>query len=345
MIKLENENILKLIFSSIKLSTTRDLIPTTKNKIISNILIRLLSYKNIFKTIGNSRKILNNEDSRDIRSIAMLPDGNLISSCFNSINIWDVNGKQCIKTIPETQYYNFIILLPNDVIVTSTPIGEIKFLDVKDDFNCIKKIFIKSWVYKAFLLTSGKLICYSFVDYEEGFPFSITLIDYNNNYECKEFNNHDYRVSALANLPGNKLATAIEVRKIIKIWTFEDDDIKFVKNLKGHCYVVTSLLVIEKENLLLSGSFDKTIRVWDIVNDFYCVRTICIDSIVKCFMLLPNGYFAFSCSRGDIKILNLASYECINKIHCGESKILTVLLLKDKRIASVSGDKISIWDI
>jgi hypothetical protein len=94
MVELNNENILRQIFHSINLnlSEVRELIDTLKNKLMNYILIRILSYENVYKTIGKTQTWLKEGDkSFEIRDIALLPDGNIITlRTHNSsmFNIW-----------------------------------------------------------------------------------------------------------------------------------------------------------------------------------------------------------------------------------------------------------------
>jgi WD40 repeat protein len=112
-------------------------------------------------------------------------------------------------------------------------------------------------------------------------------------------------------------------------------------HLGGHQKSVLSLLFIEKYNLLLSGSADKAIKVWD-TRSYDCVATIedAHGGEVKCLVWLPCGYFASS--SGVIKVWDLIRFECINILKGHNDTITSLVLLKDNRIASASHNKIII---
>jgi U3 small nucleolar RNA-associated protein 12 len=49
------------------------------------------------------------------------------------------------------------------------------------------------------------------------------------------------------------------------------NEFKCLHRLKGHNNDVSDLLYIDKAYLLLSGSYDYTIKVWDANNSFNCI--------------------------------------------------------------------------
>jgi hypothetical protein len=58
MIKLKNENILKLIFSTMSLQNLIRILNIMGNAKLNRIIMRILSFKNLFTTIGKSRAFL-----------------------------------------------------------------------------------------------------------------------------------------------------------------------------------------------------------------------------------------------------------------------------------------------
>jgi F-box/WD-40 domain protein 7 len=104
------------------------------------------------------------------------------------------------------------------------------------------------------------------------------------------------------------------------------------------------LLYLANNNTLLSGSYDKTIKVWE-CNSYLCIKTITHDKGVRSFANLANGYFASGSSDKKIKIWDLMDYQCIATLEGHGSGVISLLTLKDKRLVSGSSDKeIIIWD-
>jgi WD40 repeat protein len=107
-----------------------------------------------------------------------------------------------------------------------------------------------------------------------------------------------------------------------------------------------ALIFVEKDNLLLTGTYDTIIKVW-CLETFKCIKNveIKIDGVYS-FLLLPNRYLACgSYYGGKIMILDLSNYECVNILdEENKSTVESLKLLDDKRIISSSCMKITIWN-
>jgi WD40 repeat protein len=336
MAKLDNDNILGLIYDNLKFSNLKQVYSILRNKTANKILLKYLTFENTFKSINSSKLLLQASERNDISSAALLPDGNLILSGFNKLTIWDMKTYECIKTIHDD--FSLMILLPGNKIVSSSLHGFIKFWDVKEDYKCFKEMQIHFGIYKLFLLTCGKLI-YCIQDYQEEreneidySPNSIYTLDYINGFEVKELKEYKSTVSALANLFEDKLAIA--VWRIISICIINSDGLKLCVSLRGHSDNITDLLFVEKENMLISGANDNTIRIWNL-NSYCCIKAINVGVSIGYFLMLPNKYFAF-CNGGVINIFSLNSFQCINSVETVEGGIWGLFLLKDYRIIAIT---------
>lgn len=77
-----------------------------------------------------------------------------------------------------------------------------------------------------------------------------------------------YRISCS---PDNIHIATAGSDKTVKIWTL--DDLKLVKTLRGHTDMVKSVAYSKIDNILISGSRDTFIRVWDTIK-FSCLKTL-----------------------------------------------------------------------
>jgi WD40 repeat protein len=94
------------------------------------------------------------------------------------------------------------------------------------------------------------------------------------------------------NLSGNKFASSASYEDSIKFWGV-DDGYKLLKRLDGHTKWVAALCFSAKDNVLLSGSFDQTIRFWDI-ETYECLKVLETNYNENSqIFLLPNGYIVF----------------------------------------------------
>ncbi len=68
---------------------------------------------------------------------------------------------------------------------------------------------------------------------------------------------HKYIVSGSGNLYGNSCDNTI------RVWEWERESGKQIQELKGHNSSVNSIAISSDNKFIVSGSYDTTIRVWD----------------------------------------------------------------------------------
>jgi WD40 repeat protein len=191
-----------------------------------------------------------------------------------------------------------------------------------------------------FLLSNGHVVSSAHLD--------IIIFDSNKDFELiKQIEN--FPINTLVNLPDAQFAAAD-----IDITIWNSINYECLRTIKGHSKSITSLIYDESYRLLISSSYDKTIKVWDSKNEFTCIKTIFLSSYILCLLSLPNGYFVSGCHDGNIKIRDFCNYECINTIPQGfkvssikQSNSVKGGFVKDYRIVSCSKDenRIFVWDI
>jgi WD40 repeat protein len=109
--------------------------------------------------------------------------------------------------------------------------------------------------------------------------------------------------------------------------------------LRGHNHWVRSLISLS-ENLILSASFDKTLRTWDI-NNYTCIATIVEDSFMDSLLKLPDGNIALACCES-INIRNSNdSLKCVKSITYEKySNYNNLILLTDSRMAFTASNSV-----
>jgi WD40 repeat protein len=105
------------------------------------------------------------------------------------------------------------------------------------------------------------------------------------------------------------------------------------KTLTGHEHYINSLIFIERDNSLVSGSYDNSIKIWEL-NDFQCLKTIQVEYGIRDLLLLPGGYFA-SGEYNSIKIWDIKNYECIHTLENQYGWVGYLVLTEDRRIVSI----------
>ncbi|KAK9762959.1 hypothetical protein K7432_010786 [Basidiobolus ranarum] len=166
----------------------------------------------------------------------------------------------------------------------------------------------------------------------------------------------------------NTIGSPIDVKsKILCLAKFDDDHLiigqashvarkvniktgKTVKIYAGHTGPVTSVaLVYDHESVLrlATGSWDKTIKLWDLESK-ECIRTLHGHSdYVKSIVFHPKGYLFTGSSDATIRKWSLVDYSC-TKLMKGHNRGIEDmgLTLDGEYLISVSSDiKIKKWDV
>jgi F-box and WD-40 domain protein MET30 len=89
-------------------------------------------------------------------------------------------------------------------------------------------------------------------------------------------------------------------------------------------------LTVLSNNRLASGSYDTTIKIWDL-NTFTCIRTLNEHTDwIRCLKTLSNSRLASGSTDKSIKIWNLDDYSLINTLegHTRHVKCLEYQIIK-----------------
>jgi WD40 repeat protein len=330
----DNENILNLIFNKYTLFRAQQMLKVINNRILNIILNKLLSYEKIFTSMGQTKTIL--EQCKHSSFLTLLPDGNIISSSLHICpKVWDINTYSRIKIDNLNSYIGTCHALENRNIVLLTK-GRIQILNAQDDFKSIFNLQIKTIynnLYNPLLLSNGNLA----LNARCNIGSKTYIINLNKANEYKELTSEHMSKSSMINLEKGKFATSTYT--LIKVWDVENN-FKCFKSFTAHDDFITCLIFAN--GLLISGSQDKTIKVW---LDYICVKVIdAHEDFVNSLLFLPGRYFASGSDDKKIKIWDLKDFACVNVLEGHEGGINNLILSKDKRIVSDSYNELIIWN-
>jgi WD40 repeat protein len=328
LFKFKNENILKLIFSSLR--GKRTLINIINNKLINKAILRSMDYGSIYKSFSES-KIVNAYYTNEIISLTLLNDDIIITGSFdNIVKAWDISNFTKLKTFDGA--LRVIESSRNDNLLYTASSGKIELWEYKEDnFKTIKVINLSEpyMPLKTLIMSNGNIVCAS-VKY----PF-ISILDFNN-YGLAGIIICKSDIQSIISMEDNKVAIGLK-HTVIQICDKINNIYECVTILCGHSLGVNTLLYVKKYNTLLSGSYDKTIKVWD-CDSYSCIKTILTYFTgVHCFCSLPSAYFAFR-SDNKIKILDLVTFVCIKILEGHRKSVSSLVSLKDGRLVSGSYD-------
>ena len=186
---------------------------------------------------------------------------------FNEYNIIEkkkINFEdfKCIKTITDHTSSVFSLLLLKDKRIASCSRDRtIRIYNPSNDYHCEQVIKRHSGgIFSICELDDGTIVSCSG-------DKSIIIGD----YIIK--NAHDFSIFKVITLPNNRIAS-YSFDKTIKIWKsappYSDTPIKV---LEGHHQDVTSLLYITEKDIMISGSDDRTLRLWT-MSTYQCDKVI-----------------------------------------------------------------------
>jgi WD40 repeat protein len=369
MTALINENLIRLIFRSFSLYDLQTHFDRLKNKTINQIILKIVSYDKIFITMGRS-KLTFAEVNKDIFIPVILPNSNIVSASLDgTIQFWDMKGGLCIKTLNAEdricrftvlqngnimvylyngmfqiwkdygegptrtievkgyKTFSSILFLPNGDVTCHDGLSSIIILYLEDNYQSSKVLDKREEGYiKEIRQISDNLFYYLCAE-----PSSLKIYDIQNDYNCIFMIEEQLRPIILTN---NMLLGVTGVDVIV---LDINNEYKCLHRLKGHINCVADLLYIDKNQLLLSGSYDYTIKVWDANNNFNCIRTIDTGGYwFDKFLILKNGHFA-TIFYGDnkIRIWDLIGFTCVNTLEHDFSPTY-IKLIEDNRILSCS---------
>jgi WD40 repeat protein len=135
----------------------------------------------------------------------------------------------------------------------------------------------------------------------------------------------------------------------IKIWLFYlKNDLKFLRFLRGHTQTVICVKFSHVGDIIVSGSSDQTIKIWNYA-DGSCAKTLHgHTSCVLCLEMMPVGETLLSGSRDfTIKLWCLLKGVCLKTL--SESSNLNwvhfLLVISSEKILSSTNDEIKIWNV
>ena len=141
----------------------------------------------------------------------------------------------------------------------------------------------------------------------------------------------------------NKLLSKKDIDTLVQSFNFTP----FVRE-NGHSILVESVAISPDGKTIVSGSYNNTIKIWDIQSG-ECLNTLYgYSSWVQSVAISPDGKTIVSGSSDEtIKIWDNQSGECLNTLEGHSGYVSSVAISPDgKTIVSGSGNgTIKIWDI
>jgi WD40 repeat protein len=345
MIIFQNENLLRLILSSISLYEARLLFHNMNNKTINQTILKILNYEDIFKSMGKS-KLAIIEQCGETAPLAVLPNGNIVLTEHNTIRIWDLYTNTFLNTLNTLNAENEVIfitaLLDNSVAICLQNCT-VKIWNIFEDCVITTKFEAYKEFISALLLPNGNIasIAENYNDEND----TILILDSKNKYECfKALDLEDMRKRHLPDrlfpISNEMFASYCSEYPSILIWAI-GNDYQCLKNLVGE---ISSICLID--NALLIGSYEG-VHIYDTTKNFeYLYRLPGHKREREIISLLYDEKNKLLLSASDKIILVwdvTHGFHCIKKIMARD--ITGLVFLRNSYFAICHKGGVSIWDL
>lgn len=133
-----------------------------------------------------------------------------------------------------------------------------------------------------------------------------------------------------------------------KIAVFDADTKKQLHCLSGHTNRVYSLLLNSERSIVVSGSLDTTIRIWNIIEGC-CLYTLVGHQSLTSGMQLRGNTLVSANADSTIKVWNIEDGTCLHTLAGNNrhfSAVTSLQFLRDDMIVTSSDDgTVKLWDI
>jgi len=286
----------------------------------------------------------------DIRCLALSSDDELIASgSNNTVKIWNVATRQCIKTLPSGYALCLTFVPGNKHLIVGTKSGELQLYDLASStlLEIIQAHEGPIWSLqtrpdRAGFVTGSADKCVKFWDFQltslESGAKQLALI------HTKTLKMSD-DVLYLRHSPDGKLIAVSLLDATVKV--FFTDTLKFSLSLYGHKLPVLSLDISSDSTLIATASADKSVKIWGL--DFGdCHRSLLAhsDSVMGIQFVWGTHYFFTTSKDKSIGYWDGDKFESITKLsgHHGEVWALAVAKFGTFVVTGSHDRSIRIWE-
>ena len=250
------------------------------------------------------------------------------------IKLWDLETKECIRTIEDhTTAIISMNVLENGHLISGSTDNKLNIWNPADG-ACLKTIDVTYRANQIQVLSGNRVACDS--------RDKIKIWNLNDGTCIQTLEgSHTGTIHCIIALSDETLVSASEDRTI-KIWKL--DEKKCINTFHGHTSKVYCLLVL-KDGRLASGS-EETIKIWNMASG-ECTKTLQGHNGSVKALESTEKFELISCSSDEsIKIWDLTSGQCIRTLNGhAEGVYLIRICKKDLLVIGSQEGLINLWDL
>ncbi len=293
--------------------------------------------------------------SHNVYALTMLSDGRLASGSYDqTIKLWDVKTGVCAQTLSgHSHWVNALTMLSDGQLASGSYDKTIKLWDVKTG-ACAQTLSGHSdGIYALTQLSDGHLASSGDTDGSiKLWKLGESTLQLQGAAKLKVEEEVNLKAEQEAKADRQAKEKAVKEKlaadsKDHKCTATADTKLKakLDTTLSGHSNNIFALTLLS-DGRLASGSWDKTIKLWDIKTGL-CAQTLSEHSYyVSALTLLSDGRLASGSWDKTIKLWDVERGECVQTLSGHSKGVIALTLLSDGRLASGSWDKtIKLWDV
>jgi hypothetical protein len=128
---------------------------------LGKLLVGQITYLKIFESFSIlSKKTLSTRDESSKDTLALLSNGNLVSSSVKNIKVFDLSNYQCIKELGGNYYFGSTLLLSNENLLIAS-YDKFLIFNIKGNFE-FETITLEKDIYELndlFLIFDNHIAC------------------------------------------------------------------------------------------------------------------------------------------------------------------------------------------
>jgi WD40 repeat protein len=311
--------------------------PDINSEKIKNFQTAYKLYLNLTNGVCTSRTLEGHHSG--IKSIVTFDGGFISGSGDKTIKIWDLKTLTCIATLQGHTRPVESLAIFNGKLISGSYDNTISIWDLNTR-TCIAVLEGHTAPVTSLAISNGRLISGSrnntikIWDLNTYLPICTATLEGHRDPSGSLIIVDDGRlISVCSNEYDNENS--------IKIWDLSTEPPTCIATLEGHTDSVTSL--VSSDGRLISGSDDKTIKIWDL-KKFTCTATLKWHAFSVSSLAIFNGKLIAGSSACMIKIWDLKTLACTATL-AGHDRDVGSLAVSNRTLISGSSDyKIKVWD-
>lgn len=124
-------------------------------------------------------------------------------------------------------------------------------------------------------------------------------------------------------------------------------DLIKLRDIKGHSHVVRSLAFSPDGKRLLSGSFDRSLQIWDVKSGKFLKNFAGHTDLIFCVAWSPTGNTIASSSYNEVRLWDVDSSQCTDVLTAHAGAVRAVAFSPDGKLLATAGDDsvIRLWNV